>query len=83
FERHHRDVRPELIEGLRRAYEAAGVWFVDEGPHAGSVTPPPLRVPTPGKSFQRLRCSASHVSREGAKGKRRREEEGGFGSSQA
>jgi transcriptional regulator with XRE-family HTH domain len=27
FERNHRDVRPELIEGLRRAYEAAGVRF--------------------------------------------------------
>jgi hypothetical protein len=43
FERYHRDVRPELIEALRRAYEAAEVQFVDEGPHAGSVTPPPLR----------------------------------------
>ncbi len=47
FERHHRDVRPELIEALRQAYEAAGVRFVEEGPHAGSVTPPPLRVPPP------------------------------------
>lgn len=47
FERHHRDVRPELIEALRRAYEAAGVRFVEEGPHAGSVTPPPLRSPRP------------------------------------
>ena len=47
FERHHRDVRPELIEALRRAFEAAGVRFVEEGPHAGSVAPPPLRMPTP------------------------------------
>jgi transcriptional regulator with XRE-family HTH domain len=47
FERYHPDVRPELIEALRRAYEAAGARFVGEGPHSGSVTPPPLRVPTP------------------------------------
>jgi transcriptional regulator with XRE-family HTH domain len=47
FERSHRDVRPELVEALRRAYEAAKVQFVEEGPHAGSVTPPPLRVPPP------------------------------------
>jgi DNA-binding LacI/PurR family transcriptional regulator len=29
FERHHRDVRPELIEAIRRAYEAAGVRFAE------------------------------------------------------
>jgi transcriptional regulator with XRE-family HTH domain len=46
FERYHRDVRPELIGALRRAYEAAGVLFVDAGPHAGSVTPPALRSAT-------------------------------------
>jgi len=43
FERHHRDVRPEMIAALRQAYEAAGVRIVGEGPHAGSVTPPALR----------------------------------------
>jgi predicted transcriptional regulator len=47
FERYHCDVRPELIEALRRAYEAAGVRFVDAGPHAGSVTPPPFRSAPP------------------------------------
>lgn len=47
FERYHRDVKPELIEALRRAYEAVGVRFLDEGPARGGVVPPPLRVPTP------------------------------------
>lgn len=43
FERYHRDVKPEMIEGLRRAYEAVGVRFVDEGPDASAVVPPPFR----------------------------------------
>ena len=47
FERYHRDVTPELIKALRRAYEAAGVRFLDQGPDAGAVVPPPLRVPPP------------------------------------
>jgi transcriptional regulator with XRE-family HTH domain len=47
FERYHRDVKPELIEALRRAYELAGVRFLDTGPHAGAVVAPALRVPTP------------------------------------
>ena len=47
LERHHRDVTPELIQALRRAYEAAGVRFLDEGPDAGAVVPPPFRVPPP------------------------------------
>jgi transcriptional regulator with XRE-family HTH domain len=46
FERYHRDVKPELIEAVRRAYEAAGVRFLDTGPDAGAVVPAPLRVPT-------------------------------------
>jgi hypothetical protein len=41
FERYHRDVKPELIESLRRAYEAAGVRFLDEGADAGGVVPRP------------------------------------------
>lgn len=40
FERYHRDVKPELIEALRRAYEAAGVRFLDTGLNAGAVVPP-------------------------------------------
>jgi transcriptional regulator with XRE-family HTH domain len=47
FERYHRDVKPELIEVLRRAYEAVGVRFLDGGADAGGVVPPPLRVPSP------------------------------------
>jgi hypothetical protein len=47
FERYHRDVKPEMIEALGRAYEAAGVRFLDDGPDAGGVVPPPLRVPAP------------------------------------
>jgi transcriptional regulator with XRE-family HTH domain len=47
FERYHRDVKPELIEALRRAYEAVEVRFLDAGPDARGVVPPPLRVPAP------------------------------------
>jgi transcriptional regulator with XRE-family HTH domain len=47
FERYHRDVKPELIEALRRAYEGAGVRFVDAGTDSGGVVPPPLQVPPP------------------------------------
>jgi len=45
FERYHRDVQPELIELLRRAYEAIGVRFLDRGADAGGVVPPPLPSP--------------------------------------
>ena len=45
FERSHRDVKSELIQVLRRAYEATGVRFLDQEPDAGGVVPPPLRVP--------------------------------------
>lgn len=44
FENDHRDIKPELIAELRRAYEAAGVRFFDTGSHAGAVVPPPLRT---------------------------------------
>jgi transcriptional regulator with XRE-family HTH domain len=47
FERYHRDVKPELIKVIRRAYEDAGVRFLDTGPDAGAVVPPSLRVPPP------------------------------------
>ncbi len=47
FERYHRDVKPELIEEVRRAYEAAGVRFIQGGPDDGGVVPPALRVPPP------------------------------------
>jgi transcriptional regulator with XRE-family HTH domain len=47
FERYHRDVKPELIQALRRAYEETGVRFLDGGADEGGVVPPPLRVPPP------------------------------------
>jgi DNA-binding LacI/PurR family transcriptional regulator len=47
LERYHRDVKPELIETVRRAYEAAGVRFLDAGADAGAVVPPALRIPPP------------------------------------
>jgi len=40
FENGHRDIKPELIATLRRAYEAAGLRFLDEGVDAGAVVPP-------------------------------------------
>jgi transcriptional regulator with XRE-family HTH domain len=48
FENDHRDIKLDLIATLRRAYEAAGVRFLDAGPDAGAAVPPPLRVPPPG-----------------------------------
>jgi DNA-binding LacI/PurR family transcriptional regulator len=47
FERYHRDVKPELVELVRRAYETSGVRFLDQGADAGGVVPPSLRMPTP------------------------------------
>jgi transcriptional regulator with XRE-family HTH domain len=47
FERYHRDVKSELIEALRAAYEEAGVRFIETGTDAGGVVPPPLRVSRP------------------------------------
>jgi transcriptional regulator with XRE-family HTH domain len=46
FERYHRDVKPELIQALRRAYEDTGVRLLDNGVDEGGVVPPPLRVPS-------------------------------------
>lgn len=48
FENDHRDIQPELIAALRRAYEAAGARFIDTGADAGGVVPPQLleRSPT-------------------------------------
>ncbi len=47
FERYHRDVKPELIQALRRAYEDAGVRFLQGGTDDGGIIPPPLRAPAP------------------------------------
>lgn len=44
FEKEQRDVQPELIADLRRAFKAAGVRFIEEGGDAGGVVPPMLRA---------------------------------------
>jgi DNA-binding XRE family transcriptional regulator len=47
FEKEQRDVQPELVADLRRAFEAAGLRFIDEGLDAGGVVPPALRTLPP------------------------------------
>lgn len=47
FEKEQRDIQAELIADLRRAYEAAGVRFIEEGGDQGGVVPPTLRTPPP------------------------------------
>jgi transcriptional regulator with XRE-family HTH domain len=47
FENNHRDIQPELIAALRRAFEAAGVRFIEGGVDAGGVVPPHFRVLPP------------------------------------
>lgn len=47
FENEHRDIQPELIAALRRAFEAAGVRFIEQGSDGGGVVPPPVRVLPP------------------------------------
>jgi DNA-binding XRE family transcriptional regulator len=44
FENEQRDIKPELIEAMRQVFEGAGVRFRDDGPDAGAVVPPALRV---------------------------------------
>jgi transcriptional regulator with XRE-family HTH domain len=43
FEKEQRGIQAELIANLRRAYEAAGVQFIEKGADAGGVVPPALR----------------------------------------
>lgn len=47
FESEQRDIQPGLIAALRRAFEAAGLHFIEEGADADGVTPTPLRVLRP------------------------------------
>jgi len=44
FENEHRDVQPELVADLRRAFEDAGVRIIEEGTTAGGIVPPTLRA---------------------------------------
>ncbi len=39
FERDHRDIKPELIRAIRRAFEGAGVRFIDEAGRIGVTAP--------------------------------------------
>lgn len=39
FERDHRDIKPELIQAIRRAFEEAGVRFIDEADRIGVTAP--------------------------------------------
>lgn len=45
FEKDQRDIKPELIQAIRHAYEAAGVRFLEEGDRVGAVAPKSAPVP--------------------------------------
>jgi transcriptional regulator with XRE-family HTH domain len=47
FEKEQRDVQPELIAELRRAYQGAGVRFIEHGSDQSGVVPPALKIPPP------------------------------------
>lgn len=47
LENEQRDIQAEKVAAIRRAFEGAGVRFLDAGPDAGAVAPPPLKVPPP------------------------------------
>lgn len=47
LENEQRDIQPEKVAAIRWAFEAVGVRFLDAGPDAGGVVPPPLKVPPP------------------------------------
>lgn len=47
LENEQRDIQPDKVTVIRRAFEAAGVRFLDAGGDAGGVVPPPLKVPPP------------------------------------
>ena len=47
LENEQRDIQVDKVAAIRRAFEAAGVRFLDEGVDAGAVVPPPLKVLAP------------------------------------
>jgi transcriptional regulator with XRE-family HTH domain len=47
LENEQRDIQADKLAAIRRSFEAAGVRFLDEGPDAGAVVPPPLKVLPP------------------------------------
>jgi transcriptional regulator with XRE-family HTH domain len=46
LENEQRDIQPEKVAAIRRAFEAVGARFLDHGADAGGVVPPSLRVPS-------------------------------------
>ncbi len=46
LENEQRDVQAGKVAALRRAFENAGVRFLDAGADVGGVVPPPLTVPS-------------------------------------
>lgn len=47
LENEQRDIQAGKVAAIRRCLEAAGARFLDEGPNAGAVVPPPLKVVPP------------------------------------
>jgi transcriptional regulator with XRE-family HTH domain len=47
LENEQRDVQAEKVAAIRRAFEAAGIRFLDVGNDAGGVVPAPLKVLPP------------------------------------
>lgn len=47
LENDQRDIQAEKVAAIRRAFEAAGVRFLGDGPNAGAVVPAPLKVLPP------------------------------------
>jgi molybdenum-dependent DNA-binding transcriptional regulator ModE len=46
LENEQRNVQAEKVVAVRRAFEAAGVRFLDNGTNAGAVVPPEPGLPT-------------------------------------
>ncbi|MGA9580899.1 MAG: helix-turn-helix transcriptional regulator [Allosphingosinicella sp.] len=47
LENEQRDVQAQKVSAIRRAFEEAGVRFVEEGPDSGGVVPARLKTPPP------------------------------------
>ena len=39
FERDHRDIKPELVQAIRSAFEQAGIRFIEEAGRIGLTAP--------------------------------------------
>ena len=47
LENEQRDVQAAKVAAIRGAFEEAGVRFLDRGPDAGGLVPPPLTLKVP------------------------------------